>query len=159
EAENAIVTAGDEYLHEALGFARRLCPEHTAYRQLRHADIETLALRLGLAQSHVGKRGVGEHAIRDESIARAALAPGQIVRWYPDVAARHVSDWRAPATFANGPAAGWARLQPLVDTNDPTRVQLDPRLVEADIGCVRDAPSRNQDVAALDSLLSRARAD
>ena len=80
EAENAILTPTDKDLHKALRFVRRRRPAHRLHRQPRDARGHTLALRFGHAQSDVGEGRVGEHAVRNQPIARAAVAaPSHIV--------------------------------------------------------------------------------
>src|SRR5215831_12024696 len=64
---------------------------------------------------------------------------------------------RATGAFSDSPDAGCSRLEPLVDTNVATVVYLDTGLLEPDPGRVRNAPCRNQDVSALDRLLSGGR--
>src|SRR5262249_48711937 len=60
--------------------------------------------------------------------------------------------------FSNGPDVRGARLQPLIHANVPTTVQPDPGLLKSDSRRVRNAPSRDQDIAAIEVLLARGRA-
>jgi len=53
--------------------------QHSARRQPRDARGDPLALRFAFAQPHAGKWRVGEHAVRNQPIARAALPSRQIV--------------------------------------------------------------------------------
>src|SRR5215468_487839 len=78
EADNAVVIT-DKSLHEALFFVSCLRPQHSAYRQPRDAHSDALALRFAFGQSHTGKRRVGEHAVWNQAIARAALSSGEVV--------------------------------------------------------------------------------
>ena len=68
-----------------------------------------------------------------------------------------MSELRAAGALADRPDARRARLQPLVDADEAARVQFDAGLVEADIGGVRDAADRHEQIAALDRPLSRVR--
>src|SRR4029078_12850767 len=72
EAEDAVI-APDKELEEPLQLADRLRPDHGARRYLCNPYGHAFALRLALAQSHAGKRRVGEHAIGNDPLARAAL--------------------------------------------------------------------------------------
>src|SRR5262245_53313024 len=64
----------------------------------------------------------------------------------------------AAGTFAKRPDPGSSRLQPFVDANVAAAVQLDAHFFEADARGVRDAPRRDQEVAALDLPLAGDRA-
>ena len=72
----------------------------------------------------------------------------------PKVVVGYVRKLRAAGTFPDGPDIGRGRLQPLIDANVATIVQLDAGLLKSDPGGVRNAPRRDQDVAALDLLLT-----
>src|SRR5262249_4677137 len=98
------------------------------------------------------------HAIGDEPIARRARSACQIVPDDPVIIFRHVRELRTPRAFADGPDVGCARLQSVVDANEAMSVQVDASLVEADVGGVRDASCRDQDVAALNLLFTGGRA-
>src|SRR6266513_1396870 len=65
--------------------------------------------------------------------------------------------WAAGA-FPDGPDLGRTRLQPLINANVAATVQLNARRFKTDPGGVRNAPSRDQDVAAFDVLLPGPRA-
>ena len=106
----------------------------------------------------MGEWRVREHAVRNQPIARAALPSGQIVPDDPKVVDGYVRELRAAGAFPDGPDIGRSRLQPLVDANVATTVQLNAGLLEPDPGGVRNAPRRDQDVAALDLLLAGGRA-
>src|SRR5262245_59009032 len=73
KADNAVVIAGYNNLHEALRFLRRLCPQHITHRKLRDAHNAALPLRVPLTQPDTGKWRVREHAIGYQSVARAAV--------------------------------------------------------------------------------------
>ena len=104
------------------------------------------------------ERRIGEHAIGNEPVARAALPAGQIVANDAKVVFGYVGEQRAAGAFAERPDVRRARLQPLVDLDETAIVQLDAGLVEPDAGGVRNAPGRDEDVAALDRLFAGARA-
>ena len=158
EAENAVVTFADQRLHETLSFVGRLRSQHRAHRQPRDARGDAVALRIAFAQSDPGEGRVGEHAIGNQPIARAACRAGQIVPDDPEVVDGCVRELGAPGAFPHGPDVGRTRLQPLVDANIAPTVQLNAGLLEPEPGGVRRAPRRDQDVAALDLLLAGERA-
>ena len=84
--------------------------------------------------------------------------PARLSRMIRKSSIGDVGELRAAGAFSDGPDPGRTRLQPLVDANIATIVQLDAGLLEPDPGGVRDAPRRDQDVAALDGLLAGGRA-
>ena len=135
-------------------FARRLCPQHRAHRQPCDAHGDTLALCIAFAQSHVGKWRVREQTVQNQPIARAVLPSGQIVPDDSKVVDRYVRKLRASGGFPQGPDTGRIRLQPLIDANVATIIQLNTGLLKPDPGGVRNAPRRDQDVAAFDLLLT-----
>src|SRR5262245_47182188 len=96
EAEDAIVTVGNEHLHQARPSVHRLHPEHVAHRDRRHADRHAVTMRLTLAQADVGQRRIREHAVRNQSIVRGAVAAGQIVLDDPEVVDRGMREVRGP---------------------------------------------------------------
>jgi hypothetical protein len=117
-----------------------------------------LMLCFAFAQSDTGEWRVSEHAVRNQTITRAAVPSGQIGLDDPKVVDGDVRELRAAGAFPNGPDIGRGRLQPLIDANVATTLQLDAGLLEPDPGSVRNAPRGNQDVAALDLLLTGSRA-
>jgi hypothetical protein len=143
EAENAVVTPTDKSLHEALSFVGRLRPQHSARRQPRDAHGDALALRFAFAQSHVGKWRVREHAVWNQPIACAALPSGQIVPNDPKVVLGYVRELWATGALPDGPDLGRTRLQPLINANVATAVQLNAGVFEPDPGGVRNAPRRD----------------
>ena len=112
------------------------------------------AFRFALAQSDVSEGRVREHAVRDQPIARAAVAAGEIVTDDAKVILGCVRELRAAGAFPNGPDIGRRRLQPLIDANIAATVQLDAGLFEPDAGGIGNASCRGQDIAALDPLLA-----
>src|SRR5215468_12179682 len=157
KAENAVVARTDKNLHKALRFVRRCRPAHRLHRQPCDARGYTLALRFKLAQSDVSEGRVREHAVRNQAIARVAVAAGEIVPDDAKVIRGCVRELRAAGAFADSPDVGRRRLQPLIDANVATSVQLDAGLFEPDAGGIGNASCRGQDIAALDLLLTRGR--
>src|SRR6516225_11236692 len=154
KAENAVVARTDKNLHKALRFVRRCRPAHRLHRQPRNARGHTLALRFALAQSDMSEGRVREHAVRNQAIARAAVAAGEIVPDDAKVILGCVRELRAAGAFADSPDIGGRRLQPLIDANVATSVQLDAGLFEPDAGGIGNASCRGQDIAAFDLLLT-----
>src|SRR5262245_16422255 len=91
-------------------------------------------------------------------MARAARSARQIVPDDAKVIRRYVCELWATSTFPDGPDPGRARLQPLIDANVATAVELDAGLFEPNRVGVGNAPRRHQDVAAVDHLLAGGRA-
>ena len=117
-----------------------------------------MALRFALAQSDMSQWRVGEHAVGNQPIARAAVAASEIVPDGSKVILGYVRELWATGAFPDGPDLGRARLQPLVNANVAMTVHLNTGLLKPDPGGVRNAPRRDQDVAALDVLLTGGRA-
>jgi hypothetical protein len=65
-----------------------------------------------------------------------------------------VGELWAAGTFSDRPDLGRTGLQALVDFNVATAVQFNTGHLEPDPGGVGTAPCRDQDVAALDGLLT-----
>jgi hypothetical protein len=104
------------------------------------------------------QRRVGEHAIGDQPIARAAAATGEVVANDPKIVHGGVRELRAAGAFADRPDIWRTRFQALVDANVAAIVELDTGLLQADAVGVRNAARGNQNVAALDRPLGGARA-
>src|SRR4029077_4480703 len=117
-----------------------------------------LVSRFAFGQSHAGEWRVREHAVWNQPIARAALGARQIVLDDPKVVVGYVRELWATGTFPDGPDLRHTRLQPLIDANVAAIVQGNAGLLEPDSGGVRCTPRRNEDVAALDVLLTGGRA-
>src|SRR6201995_1715405 len=66
---------------------------------------------------------------------------------------------RASGALADSPDAGRTPLEPLVAPNETARVQSNSGHVQADIGRVRDAAHRRQQMAAFDRPFSSLRPD
>ena len=112
--------------------------------------------RLALAQSDARQWRVGEHAIRNQPITRAAVAAGEVVANDPEIIHRRMRELRTAGALADRPDSGRARLQPLVDANIAAIVQLDPGHIEADPVGIRNATRGDQDVAAFNRPLAGA---
>ena len=117
-----------------------------------------LTFRFAFAQSHVRERRIGEHAVGNQPVARASPPSGEIVANDAKVVLGYVRELRAAGAFAERPNVRGARLQPLVDADVTATVELNADLAEPDPGGVRNAPGRDEDVAAFDVLLAGARA-
>src|SRR5262245_42310958 len=158
EADDAVVTRPDKSLHEALCFVCCLRPQYSARRKPRYARRDALALRFAFAQAHASEWRLREHAVWNQPIARGALPSGQIVPDDPKVVDGYVREVRGTGAFPYSPDTGRCRLQPVIDMNVATTVQLDAGVLDTDARGVWNAPGRHQDVAALDLLLTEGRA-
>ena len=118
-----------------------------------------MALHIAFAQPHTGEWRVREHAVGNQPVARGSLRSGQIISNDPEVVEGYVRELWAAGAFPHRPDLGRTRLQPLVDPDIATTVQLDTGHLKPDPGAVRNAPGGDQDIAALDSLLTGGRAD
>src|SRR5260370_34734136 len=144
EAKNAVVVRADNRLHEALLFAGRLRPQHRARRQPCDARDDALAFRLTFAQPHMGERRVGEHAIWNLPITRAAVPSGEVIPDDLKVVDGDVGELWAAGAFPDGPDLGRALLQPLIHAIVAATVQLDARLLTPDPCRLPNTPHRAQ---------------
>jgi len=81
----------------------------------------------------------------------------QIVTNDAKIVFRNMRELWAAGAFPNGPNPCGARLQSIIDTNVTAAIQLDTGLLEANFSSVRNAPSRDQDVAAIKELTNTIR--
>jgi len=81
EAEDPIVAVADKSFHKALPLIGSLRPKHRVHWQLCDANDHTLTLRFAFAQPDASERGIGEHAIWYQAIARAAISACEIVTY------------------------------------------------------------------------------
>src|SRR5947207_6941291 len=107
----------DERFHGASSFVSRMCSQHHADWQPSDARGDALSFCVPLAQSHACQRGIREHAEWNQPTARAALASSQIVPDDLKVIDGYVRELRASGAFPDGPDAGGACFQPVVDSN------------------------------------------
>src|SRR5580698_6317618 len=149
EAEDAIVAVADQGFHEAFPLIGGLRRKHGVHRQLCDANVEALTRRLAFAQPDARERRVGEQAIWNKAIARAAIPAGEIVTYDPEIVFGYMRELRASGAFPDRPYVCRTRLQPLVDTNEPARIQFDAGLFKYNSGGICYAPGREQDVAAV----------
>ncbi len=147
------MAVADQHLHEARPLIGRLRAEHGVHRQLREADHHALAFGVAFAQPDPGERGIGEHGIRNQPIARGAISACEIVTNDPKIVFGYVRELRAASAFAHRPHVRCARLQAVVDANEAASIQFDAGLLKPDSGGVRHAPNRDQYVAAIDHAL------
>ena len=155
EAKDAIVILTDQSFHETLGLIGRLRPEHRVHWQPCDPCEHTSAFRFALAQSYMGKQRISEHAIRNQSFARAAVAPRQIVTNDPKIVLGYVRELWAAGAFPEGPNVPRTRLQLIVHANVTATVQLNAGIRKPHSCGIGDAPNRDQYVAAVDILLTR----
>ena len=86
------------------------------------------------------------------------LPSGQIVPDDPKIVDGDVRKLWAAGAFPYCPDIGRRRLQPLIDANVATTIQLNAGLLKPDPGGIRNAPRRDQYVAAIEFLLAGGRA-
>src|SRR5262249_3761639 len=111
------------------------------------------------AQPDMSERRLGEHAVRNEPVPRAAVAAGEIVPDDAKVVDRDMRELWAAGAFADRPYIGCRRLQPRIDADVAMTIQLDAGLLQPDPECIRAASGCDQDVAAHDLALAGGCAD
>ena len=154
EAKDAIVIVADKGLHKALSLISRLRPEYRVHRQPCDPCNDALAFRFAFTQPYMGEWGISEHAIWNQPITRAAVSSCQIVTYDSKIVFGYVSELWAAGAFPHGPYLWRTRFQPSIDANVTATVQLNAGLLQSNSGGIRNTPHRNQDVAAIDVLLS-----
>ena len=152
-----LVVRTDEDLHETLLLVRRFGTQHGAHRQPRDTHGYPLRSCFTLTQSDARQWRVGEHAIRNQPVTRAAVAAGEVVANDPKIIHGRMRELRTAGALADRPDCGRARLQPLVDANVAAIVQIDPGHIEADPVGIRNASRGDQDVAAFNRPLAGSR--
>jgi hypothetical protein len=102
----------------------------------------------------MGKRGVSEHAIWNQPIARAAISSCQVVTYDTKIVFGYVRELWAAGAFPESPHVWRSRLQPVIHRDVAATVQFDAGLLKSDTGGIRNASNRDQDVAAINVLLT-----
>src|SRR5262249_1337303 len=121
----------------------RLRSQHRVHRQPRDACNNPLACRSAFAQPYMGKRGIREHAVCNDTIARCAIPSCQIVTNDAKIVFGYVRELWAAGAFSNGPDPRRTRLQSPIHANVTTTVQLNPRLLKADSVGIGNTSSRD----------------
>src|SRR5262249_20678257 len=91
-------------------------------------------------------------------IAGAAMSSRQIVTHDAKIVFGYVGELWTAGAFAERPHVRRARLQPVIDADEAATVQVNAGLLESDPGGIRNTPSRDQNVAAVDCLFAGGRA-
>ena len=112
------------------------------------------AFRLAFAQPYMGKRGVSEHAIWNQPIARAAISSCQIVTYDTKIVFGYVRELWAAGAFPEGPDTWRTRLQPVIHANVAATVEFNADIFKSDSAGVRNASDRDQDVTTVNVLLT-----
>jgi hypothetical protein len=154
KTKDAIVAVADKGLHKPLCLISRLRAEYRVHLQPCDTCDDTLAFRFAFAQPYMGERGISEHAIRNQPIPRGAVSSYEIVAYDSKIIFGYVSELRAACAFPYRPHLWRTRFQPTVDANETPSVQLHTGLIKTNSGRIGNAPYRNQDIAAIDVLLS-----
>src|SRR6516225_2661241 len=155
EAKDAVVAVANKGFHKALSLIGGLRPKYRIHRQPCDAGKDTLAFRFAFAKPDAGERGIGEHAIRNQPIAGATSSSRQIVTDDAKIVFGYVGELWTAGAFPDGPYVWRACLQSAIDANVTAPVQFNAGLLESNSGGIRNAPNRDQDVAAVNVLLTR----
>ena len=155
EAKDAIVAVANESFHKTLPLIGRLRTKYSVHRQRRDAGPGTLAFRLAFAQSYAGQRGISEHAIWNQPIVGASISPCKIVTYNSKIVFGYVRELRTAGAFAQRPNIWRTCLQSAIDLNVTASVQFNPGSLKSNSSGIRNTPRRDQDVAAIDALITR----
>jgi hypothetical protein len=155
EAKDAIVAVANKSFHKALPLIGRLRPKYRIHRQPCNAGEDTLAFRFAFAKPYASERGISEHAIWNQPIAGAAISSCEIVTYDSKIVFGYVRELWTAGAFPDGPYIWRTCLQSAIDANVTAPVQFNAGLLESNSGGIRNAPNRDQDVAAVNVLLTR----
>src|SRR6516165_11561813 len=155
EAKDAVVAVTNKSFHKALPLIGGLRPKYRIHRQPCNAGEDALALRFALAQSYAGEGRISEHAIWYQPIAGAAISTCEVVTYDSKIVFRYVRELWTASAFPDGPHIWRACLQFAVDANVAAPVQFNAGLLQSNSGSIRNAASRDQDVASFNVLLTR----
>src|SRR6516165_4093662 len=155
ETKYAIVAVANKSFHKALPLIGRLRPKYRLHRQPCNAGEDTLAFRFAFAKPYASERGIGEHAIWNQPIAGAAISTCEVVTYDSKIVFRYVRELWTASAFPDGPHIWRACLQSAIDANVTAPVQFDAGLLQSNSGGIRNAASRDQDVASFNVLLTR----
>jgi hypothetical protein len=155
EAEDAVVAVANKSFHKALPLIGGLRPKYRIHRQPRNAGEDTLAFRFTFAEPDASERGIGEHAIRNQPIAGAAISSCQIVTYDSKIVFGYVRELWTASAFPDRPYVRRACLQSVIDANVTAPVHFNARLLQSNSVGIGNAAGRDQDVAAVNALLTR----
>src|SRR4029077_7693871 len=116
---------------------------------------DTFAFRFAFTKPYAGERGIGEHAIWNQPIAGTAISSCEIVTNDSKIVFGYMRELWTAGAFPDGPYIWHTCLQSAIDANVTAPVQFNASLLESNSAGIRNAPSRDQDVAAVNSLLTR----
>ena len=155
EAKDAVVAVANKSFHKALPLIGGLSPKYRIHRQPCNAGEDTFSFRFAFAKPDTSERRISEHAIRNQPIAGAAISSCQIVTYDAKIVFGYVCELRTASAFPDRPYVRRACLQSAIDANVTAPVQFDAGLLQSNSGGIGNAASRDQDVAAIDVLLTR----
>lgn len=114
-----------------------------------------MTFRFALAQSYAGEGRISEHAIWYQPIAGAAISTCEVVTYDSKIVFRYVRELWTAGAFPDGPYVWRSCLQSAIDANVTAAVLLNTGLLQSNSGGIRNAASGDQDVAAVNVLLTR----
>jgi hypothetical protein len=114
-----------------------------------------LAFRVAFAKSYASERGISEHAIWNQPIVGAAISSCQIVTYDSKIVFGYVRELWTAGAFSDGPYIWRTCLQSAIDANVTAPVQFNAGLLQSNSSGIRNAASRDQDVASVNVLLAR----
>ena len=155
ETKNAIIAVANKSFHKTLSLVGRLRAKDGVHWQACNAGYHTLAFRFALAQPDAGERGIDEHAIWHQTIARASISAREIVAYDSKIVLGDVGELWTAGAFTHGPNAWRTCLQSGIHPNVTAAVQFYAGLLKSNSRGIRNAPNRDQDIAAIDMLLGR----
>src|ERR1700733_1132370 len=153
DTEDAICFGVDECLHEAACLGERDGAEVGGHWDLRQAIRDSVCLGFGFVEANSCQLGVGEDAEWDLTTCGDAIAAGEVVADDAKVIERDVGKFWGAGALADGPDAGRACLEPLVNFDVPVFGEFYARDFEAEARGVGRATSRDENIRAFDCLL------
>jgi hypothetical protein len=93
---------------------------------------------------------IGEHAERHDAILRGSIAALQVVTHDAEVVVRDVCELRTARAIAHRPHVRCGRLQPVVDLDIATLVELDADLLQSDSFGIRRPTDGDEKMGTFD---------
>src|SRR5260370_27718811 len=128
--------------------------DNRLHRQPCNAGEDTLAFRFAFAKPDASERGISEHAIWNQPIAGGAISTCEIVTYDSKIVFGYVRELWTAGAFPDGPYIWRTCLQSAIDANVTAPVQFNVGLLQSNSGGIWNAPNRDQDVAAVNVLLT-----
>jgi hypothetical protein len=153
EAQDAIAARVDQRFHESAYLHERTRAQHRRHWGFEQAVCDALCLCFCLAETYARELRVCEEAKRNLAAGGQVIAAGDIVVHDAKIVFADVGELGTARHFANGPDAGRAGLEPLIDLDISTRRQLHACGLQAESFRIGNATGSHQQMRAFEHSL------